>query len=58
MSAPIGDWSTLLRKFLDTSLAKGLTPLTVKTRERGLVRFIAWCEERNLDPPAITLPIL
>jgi len=57
MSAP-GEWSALLRRFLDTSLAKGLSPLTVRTRERGLVRFIAWCEERALIPQAITLSIL
>ena len=58
MSVPLGDWSTLLRQFLDTSLAKGLSPLTVTTRKRALVRFIAWCEEREFKPATITLPIL
>jgi len=55
MSAP---WEGLLRQFLDASAAKGHTPATITTRQRGLRRFIAWCEERGLDAADITLPIL
>ncbi|MBD8528203.1 site-specific tyrosine recombinase XerC [Pseudomarimonas arenosa] len=51
-------WPTLLRQFLDASAAKGMSPLTITTRERGLRRFIAWCEERELAPEQITLPLL
>jgi integrase/recombinase XerD len=52
------DWPTLLRQFLEASAVKGHTPSTVDTRERGLVRFIAWCSERELSARDITLPIL
>jgi integrase/recombinase XerD len=55
MSAP---WNVLLRQFLDASAVKGLTPSTVLSRQRALVRFIAWCEERGLSAADITLPIL
>lgn len=51
-------WPALLAQFLDASAARGLSPATVTTRKRGLKRFIAWCEERALEPAAITLPIL
>lgn len=51
-------WRALLRQFLDASAARGLSPATVLTRERGLRRFIAWCEDRELAPEQITLPIL
>jgi integrase/recombinase XerD len=52
------DWPTLLRQFLEASAVKGHTPSTVESRERALVRFIAWCTERDLSAAAITLPIL
>lgn len=51
-------WDVLLREFLDASAAKGLTPSTIESRQRGLRRFIAWCEERGLVAGDITLPIL
>jgi integrase/recombinase XerD len=54
----MNDWPTLLRQFLEASAVRGLTPLTVKTRERALRRFIAWCEARALTVEAITLPVL
>ena len=45
--------------FLEWSAARGLSEQTVKTRERALRRFIAWCDERDLvHPKDITLPIL
>lgn len=52
------DWPTLLRQFLEASAVKGHTPSTVHKRERGLVRFVAWCSERELSAKDITLPIL
>jgi len=54
----VSAWPGLLAQFLDASAARGHTPSTVTTRKRGLMRFIAWCEERELAPDAITLPIL
>ena len=54
----IAPWAVLLRQFLDASAAKGLTPSTVTSRKRALLRFIAWCEERGLSAVDITLPIL
>jgi integrase/recombinase XerD len=54
----IAPWPVLLAQFLDASAAKGLTPNTVTTRKRGLVRFIAWCEDRGLQADDITLPVL
>lgn len=51
-------WASLLLQFLDASAARGLSPSTVEVRERGLRRFIAWCEDRALAPADITLPIL
>jgi integrase/recombinase XerD len=55
MSTP---WDALLRQFLDASAAKGLTPSTIVSRQRGLVRFITWCKARDLSAADITLPIL
>lgn len=54
----IAPWGVLLRQFLDASAAKGLAPSTVVTRQRALVHFVAWCEERGLSVADITLPIL
>lgn len=51
-------WPALLAQFLDASAAKGLSPSTVTSRKRALTRFVTWCEERNLEPDAITLPLL
>jgi integrase/recombinase XerD len=48
-----------LKQFLDSSAASGLSPRTIEIRERMLERFMAWCDERNLDKPQdITRPIL
>jgi len=48
-----------LQRFLEASGALGLSPRTVESRQRALVRFIAWCDERGLDKPQdITRPIL
>ena len=54
----MSEWPTLLRQFLEASAVRGLSPATVTTRERGLVRFIAWCEERNLTPDTLTRPVI
>ena len=58
MRAPVADWSILLRQFLEASAAKGLAPSTVVTRQRALVHFVTWCDERGLSAADITLPIL
>lgn len=48
-----------LVRFLDASGAMGLSPRTIDIRERMLKRFIAWCDERDLNQPQdITRPIL
>ncbi|MCP4474738.1 MAG: site-specific tyrosine recombinase XerC [Gammaproteobacteria bacterium] len=48
-----------LLRFTEWGYVKGLSPATVKSRDRSLRRFIAWCDERSLDDPtAITKPIL
>ena len=48
-----------LAQFLTASGSLGLSPRTVVIRERMLKRFIAWCDERNLDRPQdVTRPIL
>ncbi len=53
-----GLYSYLLR-FTEWGHVKGLSVATVKSRDRSLRRFIAWCDERSLDDPkAITKPIL
>lgn len=45
--------------FLDWSAARGLSAQTTDTRARALKRFVAWCEERELQHPRdVTLPIL
>ncbi len=48
-----------LVRFLEWSAAVGLSDQTVISRKRALSRFIAWCDERDLDQPQdITKPIL
>ncbi|WP_299947443.1 site-specific tyrosine recombinase XerC [uncultured Microbulbifer sp.] len=48
-----------LLRFIEWSAVRGLSEQTCRTRDRGLQRFIAWCDERDLnDPRAITRPIL
>ena len=48
-----------LREFLDHAAATGISPKTLRQRERATRRFILWAEERGLSKPAeITLPIL
>ena len=45
--------------FLEWSAMTGCTERTVYKRETALRRFIAWCDERDLDrPQAITKPIV
>ena len=49
----------VLREFLDGSAATGISPHTLRQRQRALRRFILWAEERGLTQPTeITLPIL
>jgi integrase/recombinase XerD len=46
-------------QFLEWSGARALSEQTIDTRKRALQRFIAWCDERELqDPKEITLPVL
>src|SRR5580658_6121074 len=46
-------------QFLESSAARGLSDQTVETRRRALMRFIAWCDERELSNPRdVTLPVL
>lgn len=46
-------------QFLEWSAIQGRSPQTIRTRDRALRRFIAWCDERGLDDArAITKPIL
>ena len=46
-------------KFLEQGLVTGVSKDTIKRRKNGLVRFIAWCGERELhDVRSITKPIL
>ena len=48
-----------LARFLEDSAARGLSPRTVDIRQRMLKRFIAWCDERDLNQPQdVTRPIL
>lgn len=48
-----------LLRFTEWGAVKGLSESTVKSRDRSLRRFIAWCDERSIDDPkAITRPIL
>jgi integrase/recombinase XerD len=63
--APKGDASQAnpmrgyLAAFLDYTLARGLSDETALLRERALVGFIAWCDERGLTRPQdITRAIL
>ena len=47
------------RAYADWSLTVGYTQDTATTQAQGVLRFIAWCEERGLDQPQdITRPIL
>jgi integrase/recombinase XerD len=51
--------SHALAEFLDWSGAAGISPRTIRQRQRALRRFILWAEERGLANPAeVTLPIL
>ena len=46
-------------RFLEASAALGLTEQTVGLRERGLLRFLRWCDERGLARPQdVTRPVL
>ncbi|MCP4489539.1 MAG: site-specific integrase, partial [Gammaproteobacteria bacterium] len=48
-----------LLRFTEWGNVKGLSPATVKSRDRSLRRFIVWCDERSLNNPTeITKPIL
>jgi len=48
-----------LVRFLEYTRVKGLSEQTVATRDRGLRRFMQWCEDRGLqEPNVITRPIL
>ena len=48
-----------LRDFLSWSEVTGLSPFTLRQRQRAIRRFILWAGERNLTrPQEITLPIL
>lgn len=51
-------WDVLLREFLEWCAVRGLSPLTIQTRERGLRRFAAWCSERHLLPQDVTRPLI
>lgn len=51
--------SRALKDFIDACGAAGLSPLTIRQRQRATRRFILWADERGLaDPREITLPIL
>lgn len=48
-----------LARFLEASAALGLSAQTVGLRERGLTRFLRWCDERGLQRPQdVTRPVL
>ncbi len=51
-------WPGDLRAFLEWSAVRGLSPATVHTRERALRRFVAWCEQRHLQPGDVTRPLI
>ena len=56
---PNNGLSRVLRDFIETCGAAGLSALTIRQRQRATRRFILWAEERGLnDPREITLPIL
>ncbi len=56
---PNNGLSRVLRDFIETCGAAGLSVLTIRQRQRATRRFILWAEERGLhDPREITLPIL
>jgi integrase/recombinase XerD len=51
--------SNALREFLDWSGSVGISPRTIRQRQRAIRRFILWAAERGLAKPTeITLPIL
>lgn len=51
--------ATALREFLAWSETAGISPFTLRQRQRGVRRFIVWAQERALSSPQeITLPIL
>lgn len=48
-----------LREFLSWSEVNGVSPFTIRQRQRAVRRFILWAQERALTRPQdITLPIL
>lgn len=51
--------ATALREFLSWSETTGISPFTIRQRQRAVRRFILWAQERGLTRPQdITLPIL
>ncbi|PRC90589.1 site-specific tyrosine recombinase XerC [Solimicrobium silvestre] len=51
--------ATALQAFLAWSETGGVSPFTLRQRQRGVRRFIVWAQERGLTSPhEITLPIL
>jgi integrase/recombinase XerD len=56
---PGAGFAPYVSEFLDWSLTAGYSPTTVKARERALVYFSRWCDERGLtSPQEVTLPII
>ncbi len=48
-----------LVQFLQWRQVKGFSPRTLLNHEKGVLRFITWCDERSLNQPTeITRPIL
>ncbi len=51
--------ASALREFLSWSEVGGISPFTIRQRQRAVRRFILWAQERGLARPQdITLPIL
>lgn len=56
---PGAGFAPYVSEFLDWSLTAGYSLTTVKARERALVYFARWIEERGLQgPQEVTLPII
>ena len=56
---PGAGFAPYVSEFLAWSLTAGYSPTTVKARERALVYFARWIEERGLQgPQEVTLPII
>lgn len=56
--AHTGFYPYLLR-FIEWGAIRGLSDQTARSRERALIRFIAWCDDYGLDEPKeLTKPIL